>query len=119
MITLQQINNLKQLDADYVIGGSNAVMWYIGHDIRKCNDIDIHLTNKDVTREEVEDIFNQPVDISYEQIPCQIYNDIRVMQLEYLIALKLERMSRKDIYDLYFLLNIKFNKKEAFPWSFE
>lgn len=95
MITLQQINNLRQLDADYVIGGSNAVMWYIGYDIRKCNDIDIHLTNKDVTREEVEDIFNQPVDISYEQIPYDQMRFLYAVRFKWKMSLVYAEFTRR------------------------
>ena len=46
MLSKKEIDIIKSMDENYIIGGSNAAMIYIGHDIRNCNDFDLHLSRK-------------------------------------------------------------------------
>lgn len=114
MLSNDIIKRLKTIDSNYIISGSQAVMLYIGYDIRECNDLDIHL-KKEVSYEDISKELNIAVDISYKPIPYQIYKGIRIIQLEKLLANKLNRINiefrNKDLYDLYFLLNLNYNKE--------
>lgn len=107
------IERIKNIDGNYVISGSQAVMIYVGYDIRECNDLDIHL-KKEVSYEDISKELNIAVDISYKPIPYQIYKGIRIIQLEKLLANKLNRINiefrNKDLYDLYFLLDLKYSE---------
>lgn len=114
MLSSDIIERIKNVDNNYVISGSQAVMIYVGHDIRECNDLDIHL-EKEVSYEDISKELDIPLDISYEPIPYQIYKGIRIIELEKLLANKLNRINiefrNKDLYDLYFLLNLKYNAR--------
>jgi len=88
MLSNDIIKRLKTIDSNYIISGSQAVMLYIGYDIRECNDLDIHL-KKEVSYEDISKELNIAVDISYKPIPYQIYKGIRIIQLEKLLANKL------------------------------
>lgn len=114
MINNEKIAHLKNIDDNYVISGSQAVMLYVGHDIRRCSDLDLHLS-KEIPCEEISKELDIAVDISYEPIPYQIYKGVRIIQLERLLANKLNRLNfeyrNKDIYDLYFLLDLNYDKK--------
>ena len=113
MLSSDIIERIKNIDSNYVISGSQAVMIYVGHDIRECNDLDIHL-KKEVSYEDISKELNVAVDISYEPIPYQIYKGIRLIELEKLLANKLNRINiefrNKDLYDLYFLLDLKYSE---------
>lgn len=113
MLSSDIIERIKNIDNNYVISGSQAVMIYVGHDIRECNDLDIHL-KKEVSYEDISKELNIAVDVSFEPIPYQIYKGIRIIELEKLLANKLNRINiefrNKDLYDLYFLLNLKYNE---------
>lgn len=89
-------------------------MLYIGYDVRECGDLDLHLC-KEIQDKDILKSLGILVDISYEPIPYQIYNGIRVIALERLLANKLSRLNTefrsKDAYDLYFLLDLKYNKE--------
>jgi len=113
MISKSQIKFIEKIDSNYVIGGSNATMIYIGYEIRKCDDIDLHLT-KIVDESLFKKLGN--VDIFYDSIPCIVYKEIRLIKLEKLIANKFNRLyvdtRSKDLYDLYFLLDLDYNIDE-------
>ena len=113
MLSSDIIERIKNIDSNYAISGSQAVMIYVGHDIRECNDLDIHL-KKEVSYEDISKELNVAVAISYEAIPYQIYKGIRLIELEKLLANKLNRINikfrNKDLYDLYFLLDLKYSE---------
>lgn len=113
MINNEIIEKIKGIDEEYVISGSNATMLYVGYDIRECKDIDLHLSKR-VSGEEANKVIGIKTDISYESFPYQIYNGIRLVKLEKLIADKINRLNSKprckDIYDLYFLLDSQYDK---------
>lgn len=112
MISNNVTTKLKNIDNNYVVSGSQAVMLYIGYDIRKCSDLDLHLS-KEIPCEKISKQLGIAVDISYEPIPYQIYKGIRIIQLERLLANKLNRLNEKigdkDLYDLYFLFDLKYS----------
>lgn len=113
MLSNDIIEKIKDIDEEYVISGSNATMLFMGHDIRECKDIDLHL-NKRVTGKEIDKLIGIKTDISYESFPHQIHNGIRLVKLEKLIADKINKLNNKprckDIYDLYFLLDLQYDK---------
>lgn len=113
MISNETIEKIKSIDEEYVISGSNATMLYVGHNIRECKDIDLHLSKR-VSGKEVDKVIGIKTDISYESFPYQIYNNVRLVKLEKLIADKINRLNNKprckDIYDLYFLLDLQYDK---------
>lgn len=114
MLSNDIIKRLKIIDNSYVISGSQAVMLYVGHDIRECGDLDVHLC-KDISYEDISKELGISLDISYEQIPYQIHKGVRIIELERLLANKLNRLNseykNKDIYDLYFLLDLDYDKE--------
>ena len=113
MINNEIIEKIKGIDEEYVISESNATMLYIGRDIRECKDIDLHLSKR-VFGEEVDKVIGIKTDINYESFPYQTYNGIRLVKLEKPIADKISRINSrlrcKDIYDLYFLLDLQYDE---------
>lgn len=104
------------MDKKYIIGGSNAAMIHIGYDIRRCNDLDLHLS-KTIDVSMLENIINMKIDVQYDQPPFTVLKGVRVLKLENIISHKINRLSVKDIYDLSFLLNLNFNINEIKSYS--
>lgn len=126
---LELIELISMIRNDYLISGSVATMIYLNKEIRKCNDMDVHF-NKELTEHEIYLLdkkkkiqnYNQKqivfedktkVDINYEKFPISIYNSIRLVKLEKLIGDKINRcinnFRNKDLYDLYFLLELRYD----------
>lgn len=114
MLSNDIIKRLKTIDSNYIISGSQAVMLYIGYDVRECGDLDLHLC-KEIQDKDILKSLDISVDISYEPIPYQIYKGIRIIEFEKLLANKFNRLNTefrsKDAYDLYFLLDLNYNKE--------
>ena len=126
---IEIIKYLSKIRDDTIISGSVAGMLYLKKEIRKCNDIDIQLKYP-LRDSDIEKINNKypikqyennsiilnngkEIDIYYNDIPYTIIDDCKVMELERLLANKINRCfsnpKYKDIYDLYFLLDLKYN----------
>lgn len=116
MISKDIVEVIEKMDEKYVIGGSNAAMIYIGYDIRKCNDLDLHLS-KNINISMLQDILKMEINVQYDQLRYTVFNGIRVLKLEDIISYKINRLSLKDIYDLYFLLKLDFNINEIKIYS--
>lgn len=114
MLSNNIIKRLKTIDSNYIISGSQAVMLYIGYDVRECGDLDLHLC-KEIQDKDILKSLGISVDISYEPIPYQIYKGIKIIEFEKLLANKFNRLNTefrsKDAYDLYFLLDLNYNKE--------
>ncbi len=116
MISKAIVKVIEKMDEKYVIGGSNAAMIYIGYDIRKCNDLDLHLS-KNIDVSMLQDIIKMEINTQYDQPRYTVFNGIRVLKLEDIISYKINRLSLKDIYDLYFLLKLDFDINEIKIYS--
>lgn len=116
MLNREIIEVIEKIDKKYIIGGSNATMIHLGDDIRKCNDLDLHLS-KPIDVSMIENIINMKIDVQYDQPPFTVIKGIRVLKLENIISYKINRLSVKDIYDLSFLLNLNFNINEIEIYS--
>ena len=66
MLSKKEIDIIKSMDENYIIGGSNAAMIYIGHDIRNCNDFDLHLSKK-INISKLKSILKMDIEIQYDQ----------------------------------------------------
>lgn len=108
MINKQTLQLIEQMDDEYIIGGSQAVMLYLGKDIRECKDIDLHVTKPIDTG-----AIGMPTDLFIDRIPYQVHNGVRLIKLEKLMANKFNRFHRtpmwKDIYDFYHLLDMPYD----------
>ena len=113
MISKKQLEIIKNIDNEYVISGSSAVMLYVGRDIRPCNDLDIAMQKPDVAKKLIEYGFN--ADVSSEKKEWQDCKGVRLVKLEDLISYKINRYSReyapKDIFDLYYLFEIGYDRR--------
>lgn len=116
MLNRNIIEAIEKMDKKYIIGGSNATMIHIGYDIRKCNDLDLHLS-KPINISLLENIINMKIDAQYDQPSFTVLKGIRVLKLENIISYKINRLSAKDIYDLSFLLNLNFDINEIKIYS--
>ncbi len=111
MLSKKEIDIIKSMDENYIIGGSNAAMIYIGHDIRNCNDFDLHLSKK-INISKLKSILKMDIEIQYDQPEFTSFKGIRLIRLEDLISHKIKRMNPNDVYDLSFLLKLDFDMSE-------
>lgn len=111
MLSKEIIKVIESLDNKYIIGGSNAIMIYIGQDIRECKDLDLHLS-KPIDIGLIENLAKMKIDVQYDQPEYSIVSGVRVLKLEKIISYKINRLLLKDIYDLSYLLKLDFNINE-------
>ena len=109
MINKETIKYLESLDPNYVIGGSVAVMLYLGYDIRKCNDLDIHILNHIDDSNCLKQLVGKDVHIQYDHPEFSIISGINVLKLEDIITYKINRLMLNDIYDLSYLLKLNYD----------
>lgn len=112
MLSKKEIDIIKSMDENYIIGGSNAAMIYIGHDIRNCNDFDLHLSKK-INISKLKSILKMDIEIQYDQPEFTSFKGIRLIRLEDLISYKIKRMNPNDVYDLSFLLKLDFDMSKV------
>lgn len=119
MINNEIVKKLTSIDKNYVISGSNATNHHLGYELRQCNDLDVHMTTN-LDENSISELLGINVDVSPAIIPHDLIDGVRVMNLEYLIAGKINRISSlnrcKDLYDVYFLLqkDINIDKLKSF-----
>lgn len=111
MLSKKEIDIIKSMDENYIIGGSNAAMIYIGYDIRHCNDLDLHLSKK-INISKLKSALKMDIEIQYDQPEFTSFKGIRLIKLEDLISYKIKRMHPNDVYDLSFLLKLDFDMSE-------
>lgn len=105
MLSEKEIEMIKSMDENYIIGGSHAVMIYIGHDIRRCNDLDLHLSKR-INISSLKRILKMDIEIQYDQPQFTNFKGVRLIRLEDIISYKMKRMHPKDIHDLSYLLKL-------------
>lgn len=116
MLSRKQIESIRNIDPEYIIGGSSAVMIYAGRDVRRCNDVDIISACPSI-KERLNGIGMGNTDVSREGREWQEKDGVRLVRLEDLIAYKMNRYAQlhmpKDLFDLYFLFDTGYDAGEV------